>query len=125
MNDLYHYGILGMKWGIRRTPEQLGHPRRSKQYPRSRKAISAMSDRELQDKINRLLKERQYKEMTQSTAVKVGKNLAKVIVVAAATELAKELFKGALKSSVDKGAAYVSAFKASQAAMMKVAQLKG
>ncbi len=24
-NELAHHGILGMRWGIRRTPEQLGH----------------------------------------------------------------------------------------------------
>lgn len=24
-DELMHYGILGMRWGVRRTPEQLGH----------------------------------------------------------------------------------------------------
>lgn len=29
MNELYHYGIKGMRWGIRRTPEQLGHKKKN------------------------------------------------------------------------------------------------
>ena len=30
--ELYHHGIKGMKWGIRRTPQQLGHKPTRKQY---------------------------------------------------------------------------------------------
>ena len=29
--DIYHYGVKGMKWGVRRTPEQLGHRLPAKQ----------------------------------------------------------------------------------------------
>lgn len=37
-NELYHYGVLGMHWGVRRTPEQLGHRTKSSGSARSAKA---------------------------------------------------------------------------------------
>lgn len=37
-NELYHYGVLGMHWGVRRTPEQLGHRAKSSGSARSAKA---------------------------------------------------------------------------------------
>lgn len=33
---LAHYGVKGMKWGVRRTPEQLGHYRMSERSARDR-----------------------------------------------------------------------------------------
>lgn len=36
MNELKHYGVKGMKWGVRRTPEQLGHTKKSS-IPNARK----------------------------------------------------------------------------------------
>ena len=35
-NELYHYGVKGMKWGVRRTPEQLGHKRRKSEIEKSK-----------------------------------------------------------------------------------------
>ena len=71
MNELYHHGILGMKWGVRRTPEQLGYRKES----RKRKEVSSMSDSELRDRINRLQMERQYESLSKKKPGK-GKEFA-------------------------------------------------
>lgn len=53
-NELAHYGIKGMRWGVRK---------KSKSKPR--KNISEMSNQELQDHITRGNLEKQYKSLYQ------------------------------------------------------------
>lgn len=74
--ELVHYGILGMKWGVRRTEAQLARARgeipsdskssgskktSSKSTSKSStKTVSEMSDEELRKKLNRIQMEEQY-----------------------------------------------------------------
>ena len=51
---LQHYGILGMKWGVRRTPAQLTRANGRAGKTESSDEIKKMSDSELRSKINRL-----------------------------------------------------------------------
>ena len=39
-NELYHYGVLGMHWGVRRTPEQLGHQTKSSGSAKARVRVN-------------------------------------------------------------------------------------
>lgn len=63
-NELYHYGILGMKWGVRR--------RRSSSNVETakpkKKTLSEMSDDELRSKLDRLQiqMEKQYKDLVRT-----------------------------------------------------------
>lgn len=87
-NELKHYGILGMKWGVRRSPAQLGHkpsssskssPNRngaskisrpkklkkasSKVEAPKKKKLSEMSEEEISKKIERMRLEKTYKQL--------------------------------------------------------------
>ena len=94
-NSLKHYGILGMKWGIRRfqnndgTRTAAGKKRygdgpdlkKTKTEPPKKKKISELSDEELRQRIQRLEMEKRLKDLTKDDAPKQSKGKAFVMDV--------------------------------------------
>ena len=93
--ELYHHGILGMKWGIRKyqnadgTLTAAGKQRYGKHtnsehedYRRahSGRRSSSMSDAELRAILNRLQMDRQYSEILSSSAKNSGFKTAMKII---------------------------------------------
>lgn len=80
-NSLAHYGILGMKWGVRRyqnkdgTYTSAGKKRKQKEdihddyaNAHSKKSVKSMSNAELKARNNRLQMEKQYADLTMQTS---------------------------------------------------------
>ena len=66
--ELFHHGIKGMKWGVRRTPEQLGHRTTNKSVAsktsgptRKKIRIESASDEALKNAIDRKKRENDYR----------------------------------------------------------------
>lgn len=75
-NDmLYHHGIKGMKWGVRRTPDQLARVRGKRTQDANElekvnrktavKNRRTMSDADIKKRIERLKLEREFKSLTE------------------------------------------------------------
>lgn len=113
-NSLTHHGILGQRWGVRRTPEQLGHKtgstsassdkskkKNAEQSNNRHGKTSRMTDEELRQRIQRLNMEEQYanlvaraKERDTSTLRKLAGN--------ALESFGKQSFDFVVKWAVDK-----------------------
>lgn len=81
---LQHFGVPGMRWGVRRGSNRVksyvgGKISEHKAKTAERKAVKTMSDKELQARINRLNMEKQYAQLNQSTIDK-GKAAVKGII---------------------------------------------
>lgn len=105
MEALCHYGIKGMKWGIRRfrpkktvtSSAKKSSSEESETKPKTKpKTISEMSDDELRRKINRLQLEKQLSDLTPKK-VSAGKaavdRVLNKVILPAAEEAGKQLLK--------------------------------
>ena len=86
-DELYHHGIKGMKWGVRRTPAQLGHKPSKLTTSQRKSEMKKMSDTELRNRINRIQMEKQYMQLT-APEVSAGKKFVKDVLVNAAKQTA-------------------------------------
>lgn len=99
-NDVAHYGVRGMKWGIRKDRKSSGTKKTS-----VREEASKLSDEELRARVARLNLEQSYVSLSQkkssSETMILGKRIAIGIVAGVASELGRKALKGGLSSGAN------------------------
>ena len=96
-NELKHYGVLGMRWGVRKRRRGYGDSEDSvKARAALKKNINEMSNKELQDANNRMRLENDYKDLVRKGTV--GKKIVNGLIIAGATISALEKAQKAAQS---------------------------
>lgn len=119
MSYLMHHGIKGMKWGVRRTPEQLGHRRERREEARNRivrssgsrasntlhrargEDINKLSNQQLRDYNDRLNLEQNFARLTEGRVKQgkdwVAKTILSGIIVGTVAQVTKSVVKNWLE----------------------------
>lgn len=110
MDDtIVHYGVKGMKWGVRKSDNQLAR-QRGKAEKNVNKVVKAerkkdvknrrtLTTEELKTKIERMKVEKQFKDLTEED-ISPGRKIAKDILKSAGTKVLSAAAAGAAAYAV-------------------------
>ena len=111
-NELKHYGVLGMKWGTRRSQKQLariGNKAKKKGWSEDAESAAKIKTKKLKQMSNADLKkinERMRLENEYKNLKKQQKSAGKKF----ASEIGRELVKDYTKNGIKKGAKFAAEF---------------
>lgn len=97
---LIHYGVLGMKWGVRKDRSRSGgifRKKKRKMTSYDDDDLTTLDDAELRARINRLQMEKQYAQLTTKET-----SFGRKVVQEVLKEVGKEYLRTAIKSGINK-----------------------
>lgn len=113
-NELKHHGVKGMRWGIRRSPKQLGRSSggQKKPQPQQQQAPKSSSrpgqsrgrrltDQEMRDAINHIKLEREYAQLMRPRKSK-GRQFVEDVLANAGKQVATTYTAKFMGSGIDK-----------------------
>ena len=82
--ELMHYGVMGMRWGVRRASKRSsgskkGKKKKASQQPQKKRR---MSNKELNARVKRMQLEKQYRDLTNDLTPKTKSKMEKLISTA-------------------------------------------
>lgn len=101
-DELYHYGVLGMKWGARKASIKSKNTKRTE---KRKNEIKSLSNDEIKKRIDRLLLEKQYTQLkneTSNSRSNKNKDFAKSIIEISGKNIATQLTTYAMGTAVNK-----------------------
>lgn len=106
-SELMHYGVRGMRWGIRKS-----HIKGAKKWTSAKQAkIDGMSDDQLRRINNRIRLEKEYRQLTQTRMERYRSKVGKAAEEAAFNTLQNAIQKGLKKAASQGGSAAIKGAK--------------